>query len=186
MLHLFCHSSETFIFNKRPSTFYRRNVQKKQQTMITMISNTTTSASRRQSISIGRYLTLPKFNSFSPRPPNRAFSHHRPHRWLSTFPQQSGLTPEGEVVVADKGSATLPQHEVVRFPSSNPKQPIVVSNDSASKESVPVLLNSKEHAVGYLSKILNARVYDAAIETELQEAKNLSSVRYACLLFTFA
>lgn len=41
----------------------------------------------------------------------------------------------------------------------------------------PVLLNAKEHAVGYLSKILNARVYDAAIETDLQEAKNLSSVR---------
>ena len=41
----------------------------------------------------------------------------------------------------------------------------------------PILLNAKEHAVGYLSKILNARVYDAAIETDLQEAKNLSSVR---------
>jgi len=31
--------------------------------------------------------------------------------------------------------------------------------------------------VGYLSKILNARVYDAAKETELQHAKNLSAVR---------
>jgi hypothetical protein len=41
----------------------------------------------------------------------------------------------------------------------------------------PVLLNAKEHAVGYLSKILNARVYEAAIETDLQEAKNLSNVR---------
>ena len=41
----------------------------------------------------------------------------------------------------------------------------------------PVLLNAREHAVGYLSKILNARVYDAAVETELQEAKNLSAVR---------
>jgi len=38
-------------------------------------------------------------------------------------------------------------------------------------------LNAREHAVGYLSKILNARVYDAAVETELQEAKNLSAVR---------
>lgn len=38
----------------------------------------------------------------------------------------------------------------------------------------PVLLNAKEHVVGYLSRILNARVYDAAIETELQHAKNLS------------
>lgn len=40
----------------------------------------------------------------------------------------------------------------------------------------PVLLNAKVHAVGYLSKILNARVYEAAIETELQFATNLSTV----------
>eukprot|EP00591_Stephanopyxis_turris_P013988 CAMPEP_0195532766 /NCGR_PEP_ID=MMETSP0794_2-20130614/39070_1 /TAXON_ID=515487 /ORGANISM="Stephanopyxis turris, Strain CCMP 815" /LENGTH=586 /DNA_ID=CAMNT_0040665109 /DNA_START=155 /DNA_END=1915 /DNA_ORIENTATION=+ len=46
------------------------------------------------------------------------------------------------------------------------------AGESGSK---PVLLNAKEHAVGYLSKILNARVYEAAIETELQEAKNLST-----------
>jgi hypothetical protein len=46
-----------------------------------------------------------------------------------------------------------------------------------ASKSKPVLLNSKEHVVGYLSKILNARVYDAAIETELQHAKNLSTVR---------
>ena len=38
----------------------------------------------------------------------------------------------------------------------------------------PVLLNSKEHAVGYLNRILNARVYEAAIETKLQYANNLS------------
>jgi hypothetical protein len=44
------------------------------------------------------------------------------------------------------------------------------------REQKPILLNSKEHAVGYLSKILNARVYEAAIETELQDAKNLSTV----------
>lgn len=41
----------------------------------------------------------------------------------------------------------------------------------------PVMLDSKEHVIGYLSRILNARVYDAAIETELQLAKNLSTVR---------
>ena len=41
---------------------------------------------------------------------------------------------------------------------------------------VPVLLNSKQHVVGYLSKVLNARVYEASIETELQHAKNLSAV----------
>mmetsp|Transcript_6132 Transcript_6132/g.17499 ORF Transcript_6132/g.17499 Transcript_6132/m.17499 type:complete len:581 (+) Transcript_6132:154-1896(+) len=43
------------------------------------------------------------------------------------------------------------------------------------REQKPILLNAREHAVGYLSKILNARVYEAAIETELQEAKNLST-----------
>jgi hypothetical protein len=92
--------------------------------------------------------------------------------------QQNGLTPEGEVVTDGKNPLSSPQHEVVRFPSSKPskQQPIIVSTTSDKDESVPVLLNSKEHAVGYLSKILNARVYDAAIETELQEAKNLSSV----------
>jgi len=35
-------------------------------------------------------------------------------------------------------------------------------------------MNSKMHAVGYLGKILNARVYDAAIETQLQHAPSLS------------
>lgn len=44
-------------------------------------------------------------------------------------------------------------------------------------ETKPVLLNAKEHAIGYLSKILNARVYEAAIETDLQHARNLSAVR---------
>jgi hypothetical protein len=47
----------------------------------------------------------------------------------------------------------------------------------------PVMLDSKEHVVGYLSKILNARVYDAAIETELQLAKNLSTVRMYLLFW---
>jgi hypothetical protein len=48
-----------------------------------------------------------------------------------------------------------------------------------------VLLNSREHAVGYLSKILNARVYDAAIETELQHAKSLSTVCISVLVFDY-
>jgi hypothetical protein len=114
---------------------------------------------------------------------NTPYFCHRTSRLLSSssLPQQSGLTPEGEVFVAGKGPSAVPHHEVVRFPSSSPKQPIVVTNDPSDKESVPVLLNSKEHAVGYLSKILNARVYDAAIETELQEAKNLSTVRHLYL-----
>ena len=61
-------------------------------------------------------------------------------------------------------STTAVVDEVIEFPDS-------------VEESKPVLLNSKEHAVGYLSKVLNARVYDAAIESELQHAKNLSAVR---------
>jgi threonine dehydratase len=41
--------------------------------------------------------------------------------------------------------------------------------------SAETMLNAKDHVVGYLSHILNARVYDAAIETDLQPAKNLST-----------
>jgi hypothetical protein len=80
------------------------------------------------------------------------------------IPVHHALTPDGDVVV--------PRQEIVRFPSSTVTK---VTEETTT----PVLLNSKEHAVGYLSKILNARVYDAAIETELQEAKNLSTVRIA-------
>jgi len=39
-----------------------------------------------------------------------------------------------------------------------------------------MFLSPDKHAVGYLSKILNARVYDACIETDLQYAHNLSSI----------
>jgi hypothetical protein len=70
---------------------------------------------------------------------------------------------------------SVPRQEVIRFPSSLATPCAILPK--GEEASTPVLLNSKEHAVGYLSKILNARVYDAAIETELQEAKNLSTVR---------
>jgi hypothetical protein len=63
--------------------------------------------------------------------------------------------------------------EMISFPMTNPKSSTL---SPAKIEYQPILLNSKEHAVGYLSKILNARVYEAAIETELQHAKNLSAV----------
>ena len=55
----------------------------------------------------------------------------------------------------------------------------MISFPTVDGEGKPVLLNAQEHAVGYLSKILNARVYDAARETELQHAKNLSAVCYS-------
>lgn len=72
--------------------------------------------------------------------------------------------------------------QAIRFKSSQPVEDVVTFPSSEDPDhETPVLLNSKEHAVGYLSKILNARVYDAAIETQLQEAKNLSAVSLASL-----
>ena len=47
------------------------------------------------------------------------------------------------------------------------------SNVDIGETSTPPLGTDK-----YLGKILNSRVYDVAIETELQHAKNLSQVRY--------
>jgi hypothetical protein len=67
-------------------------------------------------------------------------------------------------------TATAETTDVVTFP--------VDSKDGGRVEYQPVLLNAKEHAVGYLSRILNARVYEAAVETELQHATNLSTVSF--------
>ena len=74
------------------------------------------------------------------------------------------------------------QHQQLKWKSTATadlvhKTPQVASEAvSFTGQEKPVILNSKEHVVGYLSKILSARVYDAAIETELQHAKNLSEV----------
>ena len=68
----------------------------------------------------------------------------------------------------ENGDST--EEELIHFPSDDRDVP------------TPVLLNAKEHAIGYLSKILNARVYEAAIETDLQHAKNLSAVSRKNLL----
>ena len=51
-----------------------------------------------------------------------------------------------------------------------------VVNDEEVPENVELTTD------GYLGKILNAKVYDAAIETELQHAKNLSEVRFILLM----
>lgn len=67
------------------------------------------------------------------------------------------------------------KEEVIRFPAVDSSDP------SYNQITTPILLNAKEHVVGYLSRILNARVYDAAIETELQHARNLSAVRTWCM-----
>lgn len=68
----------------------------------------------------------------------------------------------------DENGDAASAKEIIHFPASDRKSP------TYNSETKPVLLNAKEHAVGYLSKILNARVYEAAVETELQHAKNLS------------
>lgn len=58
---------------------------------------------------------------------------------------------------------------------SAPKNDVVEELVKHVGQEQPVLLNSKEHAVGYLGRILNARVYEAAVETKLQHAVNLSN-----------
>ena len=63
--------------------------------------------------------------------------------------------------------------EVVSYPATDNSS----SEDNVEYEK-PVLLNSKEHVVGYLNRILNARVYEAAVETDLQYAENLSTVSW--------
>jgi len=70
-----------------------------------------------------------------------------------------------------RSKSTQPQHE-----SETAKEYINFPSSSSNSKDAPVLLNAKEHAIGYLSKILNARVYEAAIETKLQYAHNLSAV----------
>lgn len=70
----------------------------------------------------------------------------------------------------ETGGSEVVIQDVINFPSSSP-----LSLKQGQSET-PVLLNSKEHAVGYLNRILNARVYEAAIETKLQHAKSLSMV----------
>ena len=48
-------------------------------------------------------------------------------------------------------------------------------------DDVKSIMIESEKFGGYLSKILGAKVYEAAVETELQGAENLSKVRKAKL-----
>jgi hypothetical protein len=85
------------------------------------------------------------------------------------------LSPEKQTDPATPRRLTKETAEVISFAVSAGN-----SDDSEYQQNPvhkPLLLNAKDHAIGYLSKILNARVYEAAIETELQHAKNLSAVR---------
>ncbi len=71
--------------------------------------------------------------------------------------------------------------EIVNYPSSSSSLSHSTNVNQKRQQQLveeqPVLLNSKQHVVGYLNRILNARVYEAAIETQLQHAKSLSTVR---------
>jgi hypothetical protein len=96
---------------------------------------------------------------------SRVLSAHTTTRFQSSSLPESDEKSLHSYAFDENGEAA---DDIVSFP---------VTGKDDQREDKPVLLNSKEHAVGYLSKILNARVYEAAIETELQEAKNLSAVR---------
>lgn len=96
---------------------------------------------------------------------SRAFAKTK--RCKSTAAQQPSSGSDSlmeEVDSSTHGHLSTEDSEMISFPS-------------VDGEGKPVLLNAQEHAVGYLSKILNARVYDAARESDLQHAKNLSAVR---------
>jgi hypothetical protein len=87
-------------------------------------------------------------------------------RYKSTAPEEAAefdyvLNKDGDIEKQNK--ERMHAQEVVSFPSEQ-------------DVGQPVLLNAKEHVIGYLSRILNARVYEAAIETQLQYATNLSAV----------
>jgi hypothetical protein len=98
----------------------------------------------------------------------RGLSTFQINRFKSTSAESKEDEESSRSYAFDKnGESTA---EVVSFPTST-------DGNSTVANSKPLILNAKEHAVGYLSKILNARVYEAAIETELQEAHNLSAVR---------
>ena len=102
----------------------------------------------------------------------RGFPQFNFQRLKSTSAQSDEFEDYDEDLTGSYNKSKGAPTEVVSFPS----QP---EGDNLVPSSKPVLLNASEHAVGYLGRVLNARVYDAAIETELQEAKNLSSV---CIL----
>lgn len=93
--------------------------------------------------------------------PRTALAMTAARRYKSNSPEQDS----SEETSQHANEKISPNSEMISFPT-------------VEGEGKPVLLNAQEHAVGYLSKILNARVYDVAKETDLQEAKNLSAVRF--------
>lgn len=111
---------------------------------------------------------------------NKPLVHGINLRFKSTSPEsESDSTSSSSSFAFDENGEAAAPTEMISFPV--PSSPSSDNDPAASPgdhvEYQPILLNAKEHAVGYLSRILNARVYEAAIETELQHAKNLSTVR---------
>jgi hypothetical protein len=111
---------------------------------------------------------LPIFQNVATRPKS-SFVDHASEQATPSDKYQYPLNEDGDAPPRDPPRDS----EVISFPAVDKDSP------AYNSELKPVLLNPKEHVVGYLSKILNARVYDAAIETELQHAKNLSAVSQA-------
>jgi len=86
-----------------------------------------------------------------------------PRRLFSSSLREKTIEDDGEYIGGTSAS------EVISYPVTPDPSP----ENNATEQ--PVLLNSKQHVVGYLNRILNARVYEAAVETDLQYAENLSA-----------
>lgn len=85
---------------------------------------------------------------------------------------RSFLSSMREKTVGDNAevTASTSSSEAMSFPARS------IPSPGSNIENQEVSLNSKEPKIGYLNRILNARVYEAAIETELQHAQNLSAL----------
>jgi len=110
---------------------------------------------------------------------NRVSSHI-----ICSRPKSPSLSSISSCRTTENNQTKTSAEEIVAFPtttsstanSSSGNVGRDVHSPDNEMEYKPILLNANEHAVGYLNRILNARVYEAAIETELQYAKNISSV----------
>jgi hypothetical protein len=113
---------------------------------------------------------LPVFQNVPMRPKSSSSVEDESSEQAATAAGAAAASDKYQYPLNENGDAPPRNSEVISFPAVDKSSP------AYNSELKPVLLNPKEHVVGYLSKILNARVYDAAIETELQHAKNLSAV----------
>lgn len=76
-------------------------------------------------------------------------------------------------ICRDSSSSSSYNHNVVALASHSTRR--YKSTAAISPDEEPVMGESLDEG-GYLGRILNAKVYDVAVETELQHAKNLSVV----------